>query len=105
MAPLAVLLERMRAVGARLANRLRRRAVGRRLGRMAAPTGTVMIFAEPDYQYGIGPLRLRVDRVDRAHPAYYDGEKWFPVEGVQLDAAGHELGRRSVLVRGRRLPR
>jgi hypothetical protein len=70
---------------------------------MAAPVGTVMVFPEPDYQYGVGPLRLRVERVDRNHPAHYDGESWFPVEGVQLDSMGHELGHRSVLVRGRRL--
>jgi hypothetical protein len=70
---------------------------------MAALEGKVVIFPEPDYQYGCGPLRLRVERVDRTHPARYDGENWYPVEGVQLDAVGHELGRRNVLVRGRRL--
>ena len=100
---MAVLVERLRAVGACLARTVRRRDTGRRLSRMAALEGKVMIFPEPDYQYGRGPLRLRVDRVDRIHPAHYDGENWYPVEGVQLDAAGHELGRRNILVRGRRL--
>ena len=99
MTPWAVLIAWLRDLGVRLANRLRPLGIGRRPGRMTAPRGTVMIFAEPDYQYGVGPLRLRVDRVDRAHP-YFDGEKWLPVEGVQLDRAGHELGRRNVLVRG-----
>ena len=103
MPPWAVLVERLQAVGACLATTVRWRGTGRTLGRMAALEGKVMIFPEPDYQYGLGPLRLRVERVDRTHPAHYDGEKWYPVEGVQLDAAGHELGRRNILVRGRRL--
>ena len=103
MPPLAVLVERLRELGAYLARAVRWRGTRRRLSRMAALEGTVMIFPEPDYQYGLGPLRLRVERVDRTHPAHYDGESWYSVEGVQLDAAGHELGRRNILVRGRRL--
>ena len=75
----------------------------RHTGRMAASVGPVRTFLEPDYQYGVGPLRLRVERVDRAHPVLYDGENWYPVEGVRISANGDELGRRHVLVRGRRL--
>lgn len=104
MVPSAVLVERVRAFSVQLVKEVVDWGIGRRLGLMTAPTGKMMVFLEPDYQYGVGPLRLRVERVDRAHPAHYDGETWFPVEGVQLDAAGHELGCRSVLVRGRRLP-
>ena len=42
--------------------------------------------------------------VDRAHPTWYEGENWYPVEGVQISAHGDELGKRHVLVCGRRLP-
>jgi hypothetical protein len=75
-----------------------------RVGMSAAING-VWIFSEPDYQYGVGPLRLRVERIDRANPTHYDGEDWYRVEGVQVSATGAELGRRHVLVRGRRLLR
>jgi hypothetical protein len=75
-----------------------------RLGCMTAPTGRVLTFAAPDYQYGAGPLRPRVERIDRANPVRYDGENWYQVEGVQISGNGAELGRRQVLVRGRRLP-
>jgi hypothetical protein len=65
--------------------------------------GQVLTLLEPDYQYGVGPLRLRVERVDLAHPLPYEGEDWYPVEGVQVSADGTELGMRQVLVRGSRL--
>ena len=71
---------------------------------MTAPTGRVLTFAEPDYQYGAGPLKLRVEHIDRANPVRYDGENWYRVDGVQISGNGAELGRRQVLVRGRRLP-
>jgi hypothetical protein len=71
---------------------------------MAVSVGRVLTFLEPDYQYGVGPLRLRVERIDTTHPMAYEGENWYPVEGVQVGANGDELGRRRVLVRGRRLP-
>ncbi len=67
------------------------------------PAGHVLTLAEPDYRYGVGPLRLRVERVDRRHPTTYEGETWFPVEGVQLRADGAELRHRAVLVRAARL--
>jgi hypothetical protein len=35
----------------------------------------------------------------------YDGETWYPVEGIQISANDTDLGRRHVLVRGRCLPR
>jgi hypothetical protein len=63
----------------------------------------VLILAEADYRYGVGPLRIRVERVDRAHPARYDGEIWYPIEGVQITGNGAELRRREVLVRAARL--
>jgi hypothetical protein len=63
----------------------------------------VLILAEADYRYGVGPLRIRVERVDRANPARYDGEIWYPIEGVQIAGDGAELRRREVLVRAARL--
>ena len=68
-----------------------------------APKEHVLTLAEADYRYGIGPLRLRVERVDRRNPATYEGETWFPVEGVQLRADGVEVRRRAVLVKAARL--
>lgn len=62
------------------------------------------MFAEPDYRYGVGPVTMRIEHVDRAHPVRYEGETWYEVVGVQIGHNGAELGRRSVLVRARRLP-
>lgn len=73
-------------------------------GEMDAAAGRVLLLGEPDYCYGEGPLRIRVDRVDRANPVRYDGDTWYRVEGVQIGSTGVEVGRREVLVRGRRLP-
>lgn len=72
---------------------------------MSAPSGNVIVIAEADYRYGVGKLRLRLDRVDRLHPVPFDGEDWLQVEGVQLTADGTELRPRRVLVRARSLPR
>ena len=72
---------------------------------MPASPGNVIRLNEPDYCYGRGPLTIRLDRIDRAHPVHYDGDIWFSVEGVQLGSNGAELGRREVLVRGSRLRR
>ncbi len=70
---------------------------------VTAQPGDLLTLPEPDYQYGVGPLRLRVELVDRAHPMVYEGENWYPVDGVQLSSDGKELGSRHVLVRGSRL--
>jgi hypothetical protein len=80
---------------------------GRKL--VAAPEGVptqrdrLITLQEQDYQYGVGPLRLRLESVDFAHPLPYDGEDWYLVDGVQIGADGTELGRRHVFVRGSRL--
>jgi hypothetical protein len=66
--------------------------------------GPVAVFAEADYCYGFGPLRLRIQHIDRTTPVWYDGENWYQVEGVEVDANGREFGHRQVLVRGSRLP-
>jgi hypothetical protein len=72
---------------------------------MTRSAGRVLTLAESDYQYGVGPLTLRVEQIDRSHPMPYEGEDWFPVEGVQIGPSGRYLGRRQVVVRGSRLPR
>jgi hypothetical protein len=74
-----------------------------RLRGMTAPARVVVIL-EPDYQFGMGELRLRVERVDLANPVRYDGENWYRVEGVQLTKNGAEVGARQVPVYGRRPP-
>ena len=73
------------------------------LNSVTTVSGDVLTLLEPDYQYGVGPLRLRVECVDRAHPMVYEGENWYPVSGVQLSVDGTELATRQVLVRGSRL--
>jgi hypothetical protein len=67
------------------------------------PAGPVSTFADPDYRFGVGPLIMRIERVDWANPVFQDGENWFEVDGVELAADGREIGRRQALVRGRRL--
>lgn len=64
----------------------------------------VHVFAEVDYCYGIGPLTLRVHRVEWAKPIPYEGDTWFEVEGTVIDKAGREGSLRQVLVRAGRLP-
>jgi hypothetical protein len=64
---------------------------------------TVVQFAEDDYLYGSGPLVIRIERVDWSDPTSYDGENWFPIEGVEMSLDGREIGPRRVLIRGRRL--
>ncbi|WP_238014967.1 hypothetical protein KZZ52_33260 [Dactylosporangium sp. AC04546] len=63
----------------------------------------VHVLQERDYRYGVGVLRMRVERVYWAGSEEYDGERWYLVEGVQLNSAGAEVGHRQVTVRGRML--
>lgn len=69
-----------------------------------APGWPVHEFDETDYCYGIGPLTLKVDRIGWDRPVPYEGDTWLEVEGIVIDPAGHEGGRRQVLVRAQRLP-
>jgi hypothetical protein len=69
-----------------------------------ASVGKVIRLSEPDYCYGRGPLTIRLELVDRAHPVRYDGDIWYRVEGVQIGSNGTDVGRRDLLVRGSRLP-
>ena len=68
------------------------------------PGWPVHEFDETDYCYGIGPLTLKVDRIGWDRPVPYEGDTWLEVEGIVIDPAGHEGGRRQVLVRAQRLP-
>lgn len=70
---------------------------------LSVPPWPVHVFAESDYCYGIGPLALRVDRVEWTKPVPYEGDTWLEVEGVVVDHSGHEGPRRQVLVRAERL--
>src|SRR5215210_4548117 len=62
------------------------------------PDAPVQAFAETDYCYGVGPLHLRMDRIDWSRPVRYDGDTWYYVHGVQIGQEGMELGQRQVLV-------
>jgi hypothetical protein len=64
----------------------------------------VLRVEEADYQYGAGPLTLRLEAIDWSNPVRYDNDVWYPVRGVQIAWNGAELDRREVLVRARRLP-
>lgn len=68
------------------------------------PAGTILTFAEEDYRYGIGPLRLRVDRVLAGAPVSHDGDLWYEVEGVEISDQGRVIGPRRATVRASRLP-
>ncbi|MEV6636867.1 hypothetical protein AB0M54_39645 [Actinoplanes sp. NPDC051470] len=61
-------------------------------------------FAETDYCYGIGPLTIKLDRIDWDRPVPFEGDTWLEVEGVLIDGSGREGARREVLVRAHCLP-
>ncbi len=67
--------------------------------------GPVHVFEEPDYCWGIGPLALRLTRVEWDRPVPYEGDTWLEVEGLIVDRVSGVIGpRRQVLVRACRLP-
>ncbi len=63
----------------------------------------VRTFAEADYRFGTGPLKMTIEHVDWLTPMHYDGERWYEVYGVEQTLDGRAVCRRQVLVRGRRL--
>ena len=67
------------------------------------PRGPVIALAEPDYRYGTGPLRIRIERVDWPHPDHHDGEVWYGVDGIELSDDGREVQRRHALVKASKL--
>jgi len=74
------------------------------IARMTALAVGVLLLGERDYRFGVGNVRLRIERIDWANPMTFDGEPWYAVVGVQLRQDGTEIGRRELLVHGRRLP-
>ena len=73
------------------------------MNKSAGQDSAVSYFAESDYRFGAGPLRIRVERVAWTEPVRYDDESWYEVEGVELTEDGREVGHRQALVRGRSL--
>ncbi|MGK5682756.1 hypothetical protein [Actinoplanes sp. URMC 104] len=68
------------------------------------PAGTIWTFAEEDYRYGIGPLRIRISRVLAGAPLQQDGDVWYEVEGVEVSDQGQVIGPRRATIRASRLP-
>lgn len=67
------------------------------------PVGTVLELAADQWEYGDGPLRLRVTRVRHDLSRYYAGERVW-IEGVRLDRDGSPIGCVQALVRSAALP-
>ena len=63
----------------------------------------VYTFAEEDYRFGAGSLRMTVERIDWSKPFLQDGERWFEVVGVEMTWDDRPVGRRQALIRGSRL--
>nr|WP_296071510.1 hypothetical protein [uncultured Actinoplanes sp.] len=63
----------------------------------------VFTFAEEDYRFGAGSLRMTVERIDWDRPFAHEGGNWYEVHGIELTEDGRVIRRRSVLVRGARL--
>jgi len=72
--------------------------------RQSGPAWPVYEFAESDYCYGIGPIRLRLQRVNWAQPIPHEGDMWFGVRGVVIDRLGREGAVREMLVRASCVP-
>ena len=66
---------------------------------------SVHIFEEADYCWGLGPLALRLHRVEWLRPVPYDGDTWLEVAGRVIDRhTGRPGPIREVLVRAATLP-
>lgn len=65
----------------------------------------IHVFAEADYCWGLGPLALRLHRIEWLRPVPYDGDTWLEVEGAVIDRRTGLAGpQREVLVRAATLP-
>ena len=76
-------------------------------GEMTIPDqnpGPIWTFAEADYRFGSGPLRIRIERVLASAPVQHDGEVWYEIEGVEVSDQGLIIGPRRATVRASRLP-
>jgi hypothetical protein len=63
----------------------------------------VFTFAEEDYRFGAGSLRMTIERIDWDRPFRQDGGNWYEVHGIEVTEDDRVIRRRSVLVRGGRL--
>jgi hypothetical protein len=61
-------------------------------------------FAETDYRWGKGTLRLRLVHVEWSRVVAFEGDSWLETEGVVIDAEGHEGDRRQYLIRAESIP-
>jgi hypothetical protein len=65
----------------------------------------IHVFEEHEYCYGIGPLVMRLKRVEWGKPIPHEGDVWLEVEGTVIDPRTGRPGPvRQVLVRASRLP-
>ncbi|MEV0899729.1 hypothetical protein [Actinoplanes sp. NPDC049802] len=70
----------------------------------SGPAWPVYEFAESDYCYGIGPIRVRLVRVNRARPIPHEGDVWLGVRAIVIDRFGREGAVREMLVRAGSVP-
>ena len=61
---------------------------------VAAAIGAVVTLQEDEYEYGIGPLRIQIDRIEIL--PFERG--WAKVRGMQLDYRGRHVRVREVNV-------
>jgi hypothetical protein len=69
---------------------------------VSAVVSQTLILAEPDYMYGAGTLRLRVERVS-TRQFLHDNDTWVMVEGVEIGWDGAPRDLRQVAVRASQL--
>ena len=55
---------------------------------MGEPHRNIWVFAESDYLYGAGPLRMIIERVDWSQPRMHEGQTWYDVHGTEVSADG-----------------
>ncbi|WP_203817014.1 hypothetical protein [Paractinoplanes ferrugineus] len=70
---------------------------------MDEPLRNVWVFAESDYQFGVGPLHMIVDQVDWSRPRTHEGQIWIDVHGTEVSEDGRVIGPRQTAVRAGRL--
>lgn len=68
---------------------------------VAAAIGAVVTLQENDYQYGAGPLTIRIYRIDVLRL----DRGWAVIAGTQIDYRGMDVGTREVTVRVQALVR
>ncbi|MET0522475.1 MAG: hypothetical protein ABW156_10970, partial [Jiangellaceae bacterium] len=68
------------------------------------PRWSVHEFAEGDYRWGKGTLRLRLVHVEWSTVVTFENDTWLETEGVVIDPAGREGARRQYLIRAERIP-